>query len=175
MNPFRLCLILGVFAIIGICCGWGYQAAGEMAGFEVGGYSDEQIKGNTAYVNFAGNVFDSPRKARVYLLYRSAKITIDHGYDFFVITSSSTSPININIKTEGDNVFVTDPPTLHRAYPSNNTLQGFSFTVSRAAKCYGNSRDVSAVIKMFQGEIPSNLPNAFMATDIMAHYGPDVQ
>lgn len=51
-----------------------------------GGYSDFQIDPSTVRVSFRGNGYTEKGLVEVYLLYRSAEITVNQGFDWFVIS-----------------------------------------------------------------------------------------
>lgn len=49
------------------------------------GYSDQAIEANRYRVSFAGNSLTSRETVERYLLYRAAQLTIEQGYDHFVL------------------------------------------------------------------------------------------
>lgn len=54
------------------------------------GYSEQRLESNRFRVSYAGNA-RTPRSAvENYLLYRSAELTLQHGYDYFVLSDQST-------------------------------------------------------------------------------------
>ena len=55
-----------------------------------GGYSEEQLADNRWRVNFAGNTLTSRDRVEGYLLYRAAELTLQNGYDSFVIIDRLT-------------------------------------------------------------------------------------
>ena len=54
-----------------------------------GGYSDRLIDDNTAYVTFRGNGFTPQETVQQYLLRRRADITIDRGYNYFIVVGNT--------------------------------------------------------------------------------------
>jgi len=50
-----------------------------------GGYSDEQIGEDRYRISFAGNSLTSREQVESYLLFRTAELTLERGYDWFVI------------------------------------------------------------------------------------------
>lgn len=50
-----------------------------------GGYSDEQIGEDRYRISFAGNSLTSREQVESYLLFRAAELTLERGYDWFVI------------------------------------------------------------------------------------------
>jgi hypothetical protein len=54
------------------------------------GYWDEQIEPDRFRVTFAGNSLTSRETVERYLLYRSAQLTLEHGYDHFTLVDRNT-------------------------------------------------------------------------------------
>jgi len=155
-------------------CATSYGPAGEIGGFDTGGYADKRINANTVAVSFSGNWLTKQNTIRAYVLYRCAKITIENGYDYFIVTSSSISPVNVSVKTGSKN-YLTIPPKLYDIFYTKTDYRSYRLSASRAAKCYpcnqNNQHAVVVVIKMFEGKAP-DIPNAFDANDVIAHLGP---
>ena len=59
------------------------------AGFTGRGYQDEQLQADEFQVSFAGNSKLSQAKARQYALRRAAELTIEQGFDYFIVTNES--------------------------------------------------------------------------------------
>jgi hypothetical protein len=86
-------------ALSAIClltsCATAYQPDGI-----AGGYSDQRMDGNTTQVSFRGNRFNSPEMLQSYLLRRCADITLENGYNHFVLTKEITNIYGPNGDTE---------------------------------------------------------------------------
>ena len=54
------------------------------------GYWDEQIEPNRYRVTFAGNSLTSRETVERYLLYRAAQLTVERGFDYFVLSDRNT-------------------------------------------------------------------------------------
>ncbi len=54
------------------------------------GYADQQLESNRYRVSFAGNSSTKRETVENYVLYRTAEVTLDKGYDYFVLSSTST-------------------------------------------------------------------------------------
>jgi hypothetical protein len=61
-----------------------------------GGYSEQRIEGDRYRVMFAGNEFTSRMRVENYLLYRSAQLTLQQGFDGFTMVTRETDP---NVRT----------------------------------------------------------------------------
>ena len=75
-------------------CATPYQTGGAM-----GGFYETQLDENVFRVEFKGNAYTSMNKAVYFTLLRSAELTIENGYNYFVIvdenryTKSSTNKL----------------------------------------------------------------------------------
>lgn len=154
-------------------CATPYGPAGEFGGFQHGGYTDRRISDNTQIVYFEGNSANTCGQIRTYLIYRCAQVTLNSGYDYFIITSMSGSQINTNVTTRDSyNNYVTNPPKLYTTYYKTSDFQSASYTRSSATRCNVYPHGSIAVIKMFQGVKPAGVPTAYDARDITAQLGP---
>ncbi|MFZ3485322.1 CC0125/CC1285 family lipoprotein [Sphingomonas sp. 3-13AW] len=59
-------------------------------GFARTGYSDEQIEPNRFQVSFSGNTLTSRETVERYLLFRAAQLTLEQGYDYFILVDRDT-------------------------------------------------------------------------------------
>ncbi|MCW3837861.1 hypothetical protein ACFQ1E_17595 [Sphingomonas canadensis] len=66
-----------------------YQPATGSGSYRTG-YSDEQIEANRFRVSFAGNSLTSRETVERYLLYRAAELTLQKGFDYFVLVTRDT-------------------------------------------------------------------------------------
>ena len=60
------------------------------SGFYRTGYSDTQIEPNRFRVTFAGNTVTDRDVVERYLLFRAAELTLQNGYDYFVMADRDT-------------------------------------------------------------------------------------
>jgi hypothetical protein len=74
--------ILCLFSLCG--CATPYQPLGFR-----GGYSDLLLESDRFRVSFKGNGYTSADTVETYLLYRSAELAVQRGFDYFIITDSS--------------------------------------------------------------------------------------
>lgn len=54
-------------------------------GFDRSGYSDRQIENTRFQVSFSGNSYTSRDTVEKYLLYRAAELTVQRGFDYFIL------------------------------------------------------------------------------------------
>lgn len=178
MSPIKQCWILFSLFILTSCTSYG--PAGESAGFSVGGYSDSRINQNTAIVTFDGNMFTARGTAERYMLYRCAQVTLANGYDYFIISSVSSSPTNISVGARVNyNQYVSDPAKAHAVYSRTEKYRSayISGTCTEPFTHCDRQNNIgqhasTAVIKMFKGNVLPPVPRAYMATDVIAHLKP---
>ncbi len=155
MHRLLMGLIVGFVFMMGCATPTPYQ---PMA-FK-GGYSDYQLDKNTIKVSFRGNAFIPKEKVEVYLLYRCAEVTSEFGYDYFVIVD------NVSDTTRG---FVTAPGT----YTGNTYQYGYGATTlgtyMPGQTISIKKHSASVLIKLFKGEKPENIPNAFAAEELKGY------
>jgi len=65
-----------------------HPATGQ--GFGRTGFSDHQIEPDRFSVTFAGNTVTSRETVEKYLLFRAAQLTLQHGFDYFVMANRDT-------------------------------------------------------------------------------------
>lgn len=155
-------------------CGTAYHPVGDYGGIPHGGYDSTRINANTVIVSFDGNIFTSAQTVNNDVLYRAAKITIEDGYDYFVVVSTSTCNMNIHIQTRDTLQPTQQPPKLFNSYYQKTQYQSYqtsTSTINRCAPTNGDPHKSQIVIKMFQGKIPAGLPRAYDPTDVIAHSG----
>jgi hypothetical protein len=156
-------VVLGV-AALGMLAGCGqptpYQPAVD--GY---GYSEQQIEENRYRVSFAGNHLTPADTVQNYWLYRMAELTLDRGFDYFIVvdrgldrstTYQGTSTLSPGYITEdGDYVGGT----------------GFSSYSAHPSDRYTAYADVV----MFEGEKPADDVNAYDARSVLRQLDPTIQ
>jgi hypothetical protein len=172
----RLVLIAAAALALGACAtATPYQAAGT--GGQRGGYMEQRLETNRYRVGFAGNSLTSRDTVEMYLLYRSAELTLQDGYDWF-----ST----VDRATDRDTRYVGTPePWFGPRYgagwgPSWRFYRGGAW--SRWDPFWGSDFDVrevtryeaNAEIVMGRGPKPASDPNAFDARDVVQNLAPRV-
>jgi hypothetical protein len=85
MGPVKLFVILLLFISL-FSCATTYQETGF-----TGGFSETQLASNVFKVNFKGNAFVHKDKAADFALLRSAELTLDNGFNYFIIHDSVDS------------------------------------------------------------------------------------
>lgn len=78
-----------------------YQPATGAGPTSRNGYSDTQIEGNRFRVSFAGNSLTARETVERYLLYRAAELTLQQGFDYFVLADRDTEKKTDIVRTPG--------------------------------------------------------------------------
>ena len=78
--------ILTVLLCLGLAgCATGYHSKGF-----TGGYSNMKLQDNIFKVTFRGNAYSSMERTGDFALLRSAEITIENGYKYFVVLETNS-------------------------------------------------------------------------------------
>ncbi len=155
-------------AVAAIGCATPYQQSSFR-----GGYSDTRIDSNTVMVSFKGNGFTGRQKVESYLLYRCAEVTLNDGYDYFVLASEDTeskhgysSTPSTFASTTSASAIATGNSAFGQAQTFGTLNPGHTFTYTK----YGGE----AVIKMFKGKKPGDDPRAYDAHEVKQYLGPQI-
>ncbi|MDD5450393.1 MAG: hypothetical protein PHT49_00625 [Desulfovibrionales bacterium] len=133
MNLLRKTFSATLLATLLVGCASTYQPKGF-----TGGYFDTPIDDSTYRVGFEGNAYTDIGTIENFLLLRAAELTIQRGYDWFMLTERDTD-------TEW-----------HPTY-------GKGFTTR------------TAVVKMFKGSRPADVPRTYDAKAVLSGLGSTVR
>ncbi len=152
-----------------------------------GGFSDERLATGDYRVTFSGNRLTSRETVEAYLLYRSAELTVEQGYDWFVIVDREVEH-RVDRDTYPDPRY--DPwfasdyaywrPYWRYYAPGTGwnswyPYYGDPFWASRAPTRTIERFEATAEIRMGHRAMPAENVRAFDARDVIARIGPDVQ
>ena len=151
---------LALTALSACATGTVYGPAENGSGF---GYTEQRIETDRYRVTFKGNSLTSQEAVENGLLYRAAELTIQRGFDYFIVTEQGT---------EATSTF-TSSPTLYAGYGYYRyPYYAYGWPWGRP----GGINDVTtrerkrveamAYIIMYKGDKPQNNPNAFDARDV---------
>jgi len=152
-----------------------YQPVGARNLEAGGGYSDQQIEANRWRVTFSGNALTSRDTVERYLLYRSAELTVQQGFDWFAANDRNTDKAT---QTYVDPYFGAYWGPRWGFY-----RRGYGWGYGRWGDPYwGAPLDVdqtsefkaSAEIVMGKGPKPADR-SAFDARSVIEHLGPTIQ
>jgi hypothetical protein len=138
-------LVVSVLILLLTGCATPYQKSGR-----TGGYSETQLNENTFRVYFRGNAKTTPERAEDFALLRSAELSEEHGFPYFIIVDS---------KEDVDNSTYTAPVTTQttgNAYVSGNTVYGNATTNRYGGQTYNIRKPSSKNTIVCFKEKPSN-------------------
>lgn len=147
----RLVTVLAVTILCG--CATSYQ---KLDFFDEG-FSESRIDQNSFLVSFKGNYLTSRQTVESYMLRRSAELTLQAGFDYFVVASSNTQATNQST-VGGIGPLILTPTTTSIYLPTS-------------AYTYSN-QEARATIKVFKGEKPAGSVNAYDARDVLKFLAP---
>lgn len=135
------------------------------------GYAEQKIENNRYRVSFSGNSLTERETVETYLLYRAAELTVNSGYDYFIVVQQDTEK-----STTYRSTFYDYPYPHHFWY----SWYGYPYSHFGADIAIGDTRPVEryravAEIVMYSGEKPQDDPSAFDAREVMKHLGPTIR
>ncbi len=133
-----------------------FKAAGPSG---ADGYSVQQLESNRFLVNFAGNTTTPRQTVETYLLYLSAEITVQNGFDYFVLNEKSLDK-SVNYQTYDTGFF--------------GRRRGFGGGFDTSYTTPYSAYDLSAEILLFKGAKPAQLGNAYDAHDLAGRLAPQI-
>jgi hypothetical protein len=161
-----------------------YQPLGAPGNRVSGGFAERQIEQNRFLVTFAGNELTSRQTVETYLLYRSAQLTAQQGYDWFVTADRET---NRHTNTYVDQPFGGRYGGWGGMWGPSWRYYGRGFGWRSwdpwyGSPFWGDTMDVrtveqyeaSAEIVMGRGPKPADNMRAFDARDVLARLGPSI-
>ncbi len=152
-----------------------YGPAAQGGGY---GFSDQRIESNRYRITFRGNSSTPRETVENSLLYRAAELTVDQGFDYFVVIENET---DADTSLRG-----TSYPAFYgrygAGYPFHRSFYAFPYYAYGFGWGYPYDsyvREVTrysavAFVAMHQGEKPSDNPNAFNAREVLNNLGPIV-
>lgn len=154
----------GICAALLVGCGTptAYQPADDGYGFE-----DKQLDGTHYRVEFRGNSLTDREVVETYLLYRAAQLTLEKGYDYFVMVDQDvdkkTSYVSNYDYPFGSRFY-------YRYYPY------YWHYETRHRQPVQSSEKFTAVAEIFvgSGAKPADEPAAYDARSVMDHLGDEI-
>jgi hypothetical protein len=148
----RISLLLAIAAagLATACASSGstpYQPAGISGEF---GYAEQQLEHNKMRLTFNGNSLTDVTTVKKYVLYRAAEVTLQNGYDFFILADRG-------VETESE-------------FRTTGFRPRFGGEVEEKT-----SRAAMIDITMFNGRKPPVLPNAYDAREVRLNLGSSIE
>jgi len=129
------------------------------------GFTEQQIENNRVRITFRGNTLTERETVETYLLYRAAELTLQGGYDYFIVANRDTEE-HSRLQSTGLN-----RPRFGFDYWYFSPRRGWSPWYDSFWDEPSSYREVTryeamAEIAMFRGEKPATDPNAFSAREV---------
>lgn len=165
LRQLRIASLIVVGSLGLAACGTAtpYQAA-----IDGKGYAEQAIEGDRFRVTFAGNTLTPRETTENYLLFRAAEVTLERGFDHFVVVDQDTERTTRFISTTDGFGGFGRFHGFHRGHGFG--LAGFSTTTTRPRNSYA----AYANIVMRDGDKPADDANAYDARDVMAQLSPTI-
>lgn len=133
------------------------------------GYSEQRVEQNRYRVSYAGNSATPRERVEDYLLYRAAELTLENGYDYFVMTARDTEP---RTSYYGSGVPYAGWPPGYGFYGYGGS--GFGWGLSTSTRRPVTRYRAYADIVLYHGDKPAKDSWAYDARDVMNQLGPEV-
>jgi hypothetical protein len=133
------------------------------------GYSEQRLESNRYRVRFSGNSATSRETVENYLMYRAAEITLQYGYDWFVIADRMT---NVDPQQSGAS------PNVGIGLGTSSGHVGTGVSIGLSSLFGGgpsNAYSAQADIVVFRGTKPADDPRAIDARTVKANLEAAIQ
>lgn len=156
--------IAGLFSLVLVACATPYGKYGLL-----GGFTDSRIDENTFSIAVDTNGFTSQQTTSMHALYRAAELTVENGFDYFVIVNGANNSASMAMAMPGGST-------------SNTTINAYgSSAYARTTNTYAPTIVVpvafpnsTLMIKSFKGNKPDGASDAFDARAVMKYLGPQI-
>ncbi len=164
---------LSGLAIAGCATQPPYKPASSYTG---SGYTDQIIESNRFQVTFRGNSVTPRDEVETFLLYRAAELTLENGFDYFVVVQRDTE---------------TRSRSRPLGFGSHYSRYGFGYSYFHPRRGWYGAYDpfwgrhgysydqitkyeATAEVLMHNGEKPKDALRAFDARDVVKNIGPTI-
>lgn len=127
------------------------------------GYAEQRIESTRYRVSFAGNSITPRETVENYLLFRAAELTLQQGYDYFVLTGGDTDSQTRYQQT----VSAFGGFGWYSRYPA--------FDIGVATSNPITEYQAQAYVTMYKGKRPADAASAFDAREVRTNLGPLVR
>jgi len=165
-NVFALGITASLLISLVSGCTTPYQSEGF-----TGGYSETQLAEDRYMVSFRGNGYTGLGTVELYLIYRCAELTDWEGFDYFIIEESNIQEKHGSIDFPG----TYSGQTNFQAHTYGNYMYGTattSGTYSSPTSIPYTKYSKTAIIRMYHGDTPREITNAFDAHYIIKNVLP---
>ena len=151
-----------------------------------GGYSDQQLRAGDYVVRFHGNSMTSRDRVERYMLYRAAELTLQQGYDWFLVTDRNTDH-NVRMIVEPNPLYRSDYRPGYDGWRPNWNLyidgRWHSWTGWSGGPSWSQQYDVrrveafeaTAEIQMHKGAMPAGDEEGIDARKVVSDLGQTIE
>jgi hypothetical protein len=133
------------------------------------GFSDQKIEDNKYRITFRGNSSTSREQVENALLYRAAELTVQNGFDYFVMLESDTEARTRRTRSPA---FYGYYPYGPYAFPYYAYGWGWGSPFYDSYEREYTRYSAVAFVTLHKGPKPADNPQAFDAREVMANLGP---
>lgn len=172
----RLITLGGVLLLLAACAtSTPYGPAQGARGY---GFSDQRIESNKFRITFRGNSSTSREIVENSLLYRAAELTVQEGFDHFVLEENETEARTSYSTTAGP-AFYGRYGFGYPFYRPGYAFPYYAYGWGWGAPFDGYTREITrysavAFVTMDRGPKPADNPRAFDAREVLTNLGPVV-
>lgn len=153
-----------VFCLLLYACATPYGKYGSL-----GGYTDSRIDENTFSISVDNNGFTSHQTTSMHALYRAAELTVENGFDYFVLVGGANNSTSMAMVMPGTSTSSTTVNTYgSTAYARTTTNYAPTMVVPIVLP------NATLVIKSFKGSKPGEVAEAYDARSVMKYLGPQI-
>lgn len=135
------------------------------------GFTQQRIEDNRYRIVFRGNSITPRQVVEDYMLYRAAEITLQSGYDYFIVADRQTDKSTQYSATFTDPGFPYYGPYYWRRHPPFGYRPMFETGTYRPIEQF----TVSADVVLSRGTKPRDRVDAYDARNVIARLGPTVR
>ena len=136
-----------------------------------GGFSEIQLDQNTVRVTFNGNAKTPRETVETYMLYRCAEVTLEYGFDYFILLDNVTDVQHGAIVSPGTYQSSTNVSAIGPNYATATTTGTYTPGTVTPYQKFGTT----ATINLFKGVKPTNLLNAYSAQELKGYLEPHIK
>ncbi|GEM_PF-1155986 len=171
----KKCAVLIVFGLFIAGCGlWSPSKYAPYSSWGQQGYRETPLDSSTYQVTFSGNAATAADVVDRYALYRAAELTVEHGFDYFVVVDAQHNEAHNSTTTAmptGNNTEIqhTIDPQTGQWVPVAVTTTNYQTMTTTTT-----SHTVTKTVRMFKGERPADNLEAYDAKSMIQVMGPTI-
>lgn len=172
----RHLMLLGAVLFLTACAtATPYGPASSSGGY---GFSDQRIEENRFRITFRGNSSTSRETVENALLYRAAELTVEQGYDYFIVVENDTEASR-SYRGSSYPAFYGRYGYGYPFYRPYGSFPYYAYGFGWGVPYDTYTREITrysavAFITLHRGEKPVDNPQAFNAREVMNNLGPIV-